>query len=222
MKVKKDFVILWLLFSAFCVFSQKPFVWKNDTINTIDNQGLKQGKWLFFDSDQQPKMLCVFKNDSLAGNKILFIDTNTMLVREPKKGKIEKFTYISAGQKHRGWFDKRGTVIFDNPKDSILSDSVVQYFYGLPAMYAFGSKNINDDVDIKLKPLRKQLTDCRITIDVYVKSNGMVSKIDVKLDTPNPRLEAKVKKLILDMDRWQPAFNTWETTVSKNQIVLKY
>ena len=203
-------------------FTQKSLVLGKDTINRLDSKSLKQGKWVFYDANQHPQVMCSFKNDTIVGNRIFMIDSGKVLVREPLKDGKEHFLYLRKGEKIRGWFDTRGKAFYDNPADSLKNDSVILYLIGVPALYQFGQKNLGEEIEIVLKPIKKQLTGNKLVIEFLVNKSGMTELIDVKLAKGNEKLEQKIRSTLETFDRWQPAFNGWKTEPYKKQVIVSY
>ena len=218
----KNLITLCIILSAFQTYSQKCLIVGKDTINRIDTKNLKQGKWVFYDSYEKPQVMCSFKNDTIVGNRIFMIDSGKVLVREPLKEGKERFTFIKKGIKIKGWFDKKGNILFDNPADSVKKDSSITYLIGVPAVYQFGRKNLGDEIDESMKPLKKDLKGNKLVITFLINKSGLTDKIDVKLEKQDDKLSQKIKDALKTFDRWQPAFNGWKTEPYKKQVVLNY
>jgi hypothetical protein len=215
-------IVLCLLSLSFYSFSQKSLVIGKDTINRLDARSLKQGKWVFYDANQHPQVMCSFKNDTIVGNRIFMIDSAKILVREPLKEGKEHFIYLRNKEKIRGWFDEKGKVFYEIPSDSIKSDSVIIYLIGVPAVYQFGQKNLGEEIETVLKPMRKQLIGNKLVIEFLINKSGMTELIDVKLAKLNEKLEQKIRLSLESFDRWQPAFNGWKTEPYKKQVIITY
>jgi len=215
-------VAICCLLLALQSFSQKFLVVGKDTINRLDVKSLKQGRWVFYDANQKPQVMCSFKNDTIVGNRVFMIDSGKILVREPIKAGKEYFLFVSKGVKIHGWFDGKGKLFYDNPSDSLNKDSLISYLIGVPAVYMFGQKNLGDEIDEALKPLKKQLKANKLVIEFLINRSGMTEMIDVKLNKPDEKLEQKIRTFLLTFDRWQPAFNGWRTEPYKKQVVINY
>lgn len=222
MKTLKYIFAVGLFVVSFQGFSQKSLVIGKDTINRLDAKNLKQGKWVFYDANQQPQVMCSFKNDTIVGNRIFMVDSGKVLVREPLKEGKEHFLFVNKGQKVKGWFDEKGRLFFDIPSDSLKKDSTITYLIGVPAVYLFGQKNLGDEIEAVLKPHKSQLKGNKLVIEFLINRSGMTEMIDVKLSKPNEKLEQKIRVTLSKFDRWQPAFNGWKTEPYKKQVVLNY
>ena len=217
-------LIIVFCFTVFTLqgFSQKSLVIGKDTINRLDSKNIKQGKWVFYNANQQPQLMCSFRNDTLAGKRIFMVDSGKVLIREPLKNGKENFLFVNKGIKVKGWFDTRGKLFFENPADSAKNDSLITYLYTVPALYAFGQKDINEEVDAVLKPFLSQLKGNKMVIEFLINRSGIAEMIDVKLVKPNEKLEQKIRDLLVGFDRWQPAFNGWKVVPYKKQVVIDY
>jgi hypothetical protein len=222
MNIYRITIVICLLSLSFVSFSQKSLVVGKDTINRLDAKSLKQGKWVFYDVNQHPQVMCSFKNDTIVGNRIFMIDSGKVLVREPIKEGKEHFLYLRKGEKIRGWFDLKGKAFYENPSDSLKNDSVVFYLIGVPAVYMFGQKNLGEEIEETLKPIKNQLKANKLVVEFLINRGGMTEMIDVKLAKPNEKLEQKIRSSLEKFDRWQPAFNGWRTEPYKKQVVINY
>ena len=222
MKIVKPIIAISLLLLFLQGFSQKSLVVGNDTINRLDARYLKQGKWVFYNANKQPQVMCAFKNDTIVGKRIFMIDSGKVLVRESQKDGKENFLYVNKGAKIKGWFDVKGNIFFENPLDSVKKDSSLNYWYGVPALYAFGQKNINEEIDALLKPYISQIKGNKLVIEFLINRSGISEMISVKMEKSNEKLEQKIRSLLLNIDRWQPAFNGWKIEPYKKQIVVVY
>lgn len=211
-------LFLWVLVG----FAQKNINTSNDSINRLDNQKLKQGKWVFTDAMKSPLIICSFKNDTIVGKRIFIIDSTTIMIRDQRQVSKERFILLKNGEKYRGWFDSKGNISFENPADSVKSDSSIQYLAAVPPVYAFGNKNLGEDIDEILKPYKKELKGNKLVIEILISKSGIVETIDLKLEKNNQKLETKIKNSLKQLDRWQPAFNGWKTEPYKKQVIINY
>lgn len=222
MNILKGIAVLFFTLITVQLSAQQHLVVGKDTINRLDSKNMKQGKWVFYDSDFKPQVMCSFKNDTIVGNRIFLLDSGNALVREPLHDGHERFTYVSKGKKIKGWFDEKGKLSFDNPADSLQRDSAITYWYAVPAVYQFGQKNLGEEIEVLMKPYKKELKETKIVIEFLIDRSGKAEIIDVKLSKPNDKLCQKIRVEMTKFDRWQPAFNGWKTEPYKKQVVLNY
>lgn len=219
--IRKTLTCLFAIVS-FQTFAQNFIVVGKDTINRLDANYLKQGKWVFYDASFKPQVMCSFKNDTIVGNRIFLLDSGKAMVREPFKDGKEKFTFVTKSQKVKGWYDEKGKLFLDNPADSLKLDSSITYWNGVPAVFQFGQKNLGEEIETVLKPIKKDLKGIKIVIEFLINRSGMTEIIDVKLSQPDEKTEQKIRNLMSGFKRWQPAFNGWKTEPYKKQVVLNY
>ena len=86
------------------LLAQRSIKWKGMQLNNLDNQGRKQGDWLFFDKEGNVLMQCNFKDDTVAGPRIFFENGDTCLIRFQPVDSTELFVYFYKGHPLSGVF----------------------------------------------------------------------------------------------------------------------
>ena len=194
-----------------------------DTINRIDGKKMKQGVWIFQNTNGSVRMLCTYKNDSILGSRNYYIDSVTTLERFPREDNKERFVLTKNSKEIKGWFDFKTSDIHSEAGYNIEQiDTSAQFLMGIPALYSFGKKNLMREVDKLLAPYANKLKGNKLVVEIKVDGNGIPDLVTVELQNSNKKLEGELKALFMKLDRWQPAFDTWNTQPYKKQIVITY
>ena len=107
---------------SFNAFSQNPIEYNNETINYIDERGIKQGIWKIYspDDDQAPKgkvyVECNFINGKVEGHINIKKGGKTLIEISPVQNKNKTSFKAKKGSKKMNGYITRGkkTVYFDS------------------------------------------------------------------------------------------------------------
>ena len=212
------FAVMFFILNIPC-YSQQT-----ETINRLDFLNRKQGTWIFNDMNGNERMRCVFKDDSIISSRIYNLESaKAKIYRKNTENGQEPFVYYSSRKNLNGWFDtKTGDINLQEDSSSTILDTAVQYLMGIPAVYAFGKKNLDEEIDKIVAPLKRKFKNNKAVIELMINDDGLIAWVVVNLDNPNTKLENMLLQPLQSMDRWQPAFNTWEPQPYKKKIVVNF
>ena len=222
--VKKSLTLFFAVaFFALSGFAQGIFCEnRNDTINRLDSAGLKQGLWVFFANGTE-RMTCMYVNDTIVGNRTYIVDSSTKLVRHPIVDTRENFEILKNGVVEKGFFDySNGEILSEKTNGTSSLDSTIQFIMGIPPLYAFGTKNISVEIERLVEPLRSKIKKNKVLIEIMIDKSGRQHQVSISMLKKNAKLELVIRAALTSLDRWQPAFNTWNTQPYKKQIVLTF
>lgn len=206
---KLIYSFLFLLLLSLQCTAQDFMSYDGDTVCLLDKNGYKQGEWLFFENNNSIIMACEFKNDTLINNRVFYRGKDAWMVRYAEMDGKEAFTVVTTGQRRiNGYFaSKDGSIHLENAADSAFCpfDSLA-YFVGIPGKYFFPSTSAEKYFSMLCAPLKQKFFDNLATVTFSIKSNGLVSKIDIQLKNKDKKLEKELNLCAVMLRRWQPAF----------------
>jgi hypothetical protein len=198
-------------------------VWSQDTqINYLDEFNRKQGKWVFYDENRDTALVCMFRNDTVMGERIFYKAGKPEIARTWISADEERFVYFYKGYPVKGWFDRTGDPTFTESRYNSLRDRMAALYSSgnLLSYYGTSKEALNVYIKNSLAKAKGRLAKGKLMIELSITEDGIVEK--VKVLTGEVKKETELLKIFYTMGNWQPAFQNWSCVASTVKVPLEF
>lgn len=223
----KKLLLIFLLFPI-GLLAQRSIKWKGMQLNNLDNQGRKQGDWLFFDKEGNVLMQCIFKDDLVAGPRIFFENGDTCLIRFQPVDTMEHFVYYFKGQPLGGVFVNsadRFRIELENIPEGFDSVDIAalkrQYVTKIEPVFMFARQGLVEYFSAAYYK-SNTIPNWNHNFVITINASGKVTNVEweQKEELWTANAEREVFDIFYSMGRWQPFFDTWQTKEIKITMSL--
>lgn len=201
--MKQIVVALGIMFNVMSLMGQTYVTYNEAKINRIDNSGLRQGVWDFYDEQSGIRVSTRIKDD-VAGDTIFFFRNGAL-----------KFTYIKSKSDTTKYFiDDDGLVcngyftlhdIFYCKDDSVTKKKIEKYiFCDIFPFYYGGNEALYDYIRMKMGKAPKGELG-KIKVGFMLDNAGRPTEVKIN-ESDNPHLNEFCLKIIKEMPRWQAGY----------------
>ena len=189
-------------------------------INQIDEKGNKQGLWKLYKNDSLV-MSCTYTDNIVKDTITYYHNSSVVMHYVPKSEKSLWFFYASdtiSGYTGRDEKD-RFTYYYSNgssvEKNQLSKLTSVSEFR---SAYYGGSSKMQKDL---LKNYDNSISSGRYKVSFVINQNGEVTNIKV-VESSNKKMNKKIKGLVNDLERWQPAHQSGKMVRMSYTIPLSF
>lgn len=224
----RKLVYLILMLFPLLALSQKSIKWKGFALNNLDKQGRKQGEWWFFDRDGQPLMQCFFNHDQVTGARTFFTATgDTALVRFEPEADREPFIYYYRQQQLAGVFvvkNEKVTIELERIPEGFGANDLAElkdwYTRKIEPVYMFATQPLRDYFSAAYYK-SNLIPSINHNFVITINASGKVTNVEwANRDEIAGNSERELFELFYAMGRWQPFFDTWNTSEIKITMSL--
>jgi protein TonB len=207
--MKHVLIILGVLFCANFLPAQDSVFYKNEVINRVDKNKLKQGKWKLYNDKANLVMECIFINDTIKGHIEIFKKDKLIIeIITPNNETKKMIVYYESDTTHCSLLkigekptvkDSIGTELPKEMREWIfVNSSIMPMYYG-------GNKQLMQYIRSEEGTTNTKGNKGHVVIEFTIDKHGYVTDPGIKMPS-HELLNKEAMRKVKSMPRWQPGF----------------